>query len=243
MLFARLYNNVGDCMNIVICDDKPEVCYDIEKYIKNNFTCNVFTCTNADDLLQSIEKNKCNIQAVILDIVLSESVNGITVGTEIHKRYPAIKIIFLTGYDDIYYKQIFSDFQPFGFITKPVQYNILNFFLHKIQLEEQNQSKHLEFTADYKECKLPLNEIMYIQSRKRVCEIYAKNRVHRVYLKISALEKELTDSFVRCHQSYIVNPDFVVSADKTQLVLKNGDRVPVSRKYSAITLLFENQPN
>ena len=243
MLLAQLYNSVGDCMNIVICDDKLEVCDEIKKYINNNYECNVFTCTNADELFQAIVKNKGNIQAVILDIVLSESVNGITVGAEIHKKYPATKIIFLTGYDDIYYKEIFSDFQPFGFITKPVQYNILNFFLQKIQLEEQIQGKHLEFTSDYKECKLPLNNIMYIQSRKRICEIYAKDQIHRAYLKISELSKELTDNFIRCHQSYIVNSDFVVSADKTQLILKNGDRVPVSRKYSAITSIFKNKLN
>lgn len=243
LLHTQLYNSVGDCMNMVICDDKPEICHDIEKYIKNNFTCNVFICTNADNLLQTIAKNKGNIQAVILDIVLSASTNGITVGTEIHKKYPDVKIIFLTGYDDIYYKQIFSNFQPFGFITKPVQYNILNFFLLKIQLEEQSRHKCLEFTADYKECKIPLNEIIYIQSRKRVCEIYVNHQVHRAYLKISELEKELNDNFIRCHQSYIVNSDFVVSADKTQLLLKNGDCIPVSRKYSAIALLFENQQN
>lgn len=219
-------------MNIIICDDKLEICQEIDKYINNHFYCKTQICTSAEMLISAVDKLKGDVQAIILDIVLGNGINGIDIAGEIHEKYPLIKIIFLTGYDDVYYKKIFSIFQPFGFITKPIQYNIMNFFLKKIELEEESKSKKLEFISDYKGISLTVNDIVYIQSRKRICEIFTEQRVYKTYLKISDLDKELTESFIRCHQSYIVNLNFTDKLNKNQLILKNGDNIPVSRKYS-----------
>lgn len=219
-------------MNIVICDDNPIICTEISNYLTSHFKCNVKTTTNSAQLLKLIENNKNNIDSLILDIVLNESKNGIEVASEIHKEYPMIKIIFLTGYDNQYYNKIFADFQPFGFIAKPVQYNILNFFMRKIQIETEAHNRQIEFISEYKNCKLPVKEIICIQSRKRICEISTKNHIYSVYAKISDLETQLSESFVRSHQSYLVNLDYVESLNGNRIILKNGDNVPISRKYS-----------
>lgn len=221
-------------MNIAICDDKYEVCRDLSRYIKENFECNVKSCTTAKELVDIVSKAKGDIQALILDIVLSEKENGIEVAAKIHREYPDIKIIFITGYEDDYYKHIFSSFQPYGFISKPIPYNILNFFLQKIKLEE---NRCLNFISQYKERCVSFGEIIYIQSRKRVCEIVTKSEVYKAYLKISDLEKQLGENFTRCHQSFIVNLDFVDKKEKSQLILKNSDIIPISRKYSSLQFL------
>lgn len=119
-------------MNMIVCDNNKAICTEITDYIKNNFQFNIFECYNEIELMNII-KSKKEIEVIILDIVLENNINGIDVATEIHRSFPEIKIIFLTGYDDIYYKDIFSTFQPYGFVSKPIQYNILDFFLKKCQ--------------------------------------------------------------------------------------------------------------
>lgn len=220
-------------MNLIVCDDNAKICDDIKHYITDNFDCNVFSCNNEAELLTLIEADGDNIQAIILDIVLAENVNGIDVGCKIHKDYPDLKIVFLTGFDDLYYEKIFSEFQPYGFITKPIQYNILNFFVKKIELEYTQENKLLEFVSDYKEFKVPMKNIMFLQSKKRICEIVTEKEIFEAYLKISDVEMLLTDSFVRCHQSYIVNFKFAKRLENHQIIMKNNESIPISKKYYA----------
>lgn len=217
-------------MNFIICDDNATICEDIKQYAENNFDCSISICKDEKSLRKLLNKNK-NVQAIIMDIVLENDTNGIDLASKIHCDYPDIKMIFLTAYDDIYYKKIFSNFQPYGFITKPIQYNILNFFLRKISIEHYARNKCIEFVSNYKNYRIAVNDICYIQSRKRICEIVTKQDIFTTYLKISHIEKELTSAFIRCHQSYLVNMGYVSDLCKNQFVLKNGEAVPISKKY------------
>ena len=46
---------------------------------------------------------------------------------------------------------------------------------------------------------------------------------------LSELKEELEDgSFLRCHRSCLVNPDYVPSIEQGDFAMKNGDRVPIS---------------
>lgn len=226
------YNVVGDNMSIVICDDNNAVCKELQAYIQTNFSFDVKYCTNSEELINIVQTSSYNIEAVILDIVLSNNSNGIDIATKIHKQYPQTKIIFITGYDDVYYKQIFSHFQPFGFLSKPVQYNILHFFLKKLESKGQQKDDYLNFTCDYKETKVSYNEIIYIQSKKRVCEITTNKRLYKTYIRLTDLTKNLPSRFIRCHQSFIINTDFIEKVTKDSLMLKNGDIIPISRKFT-----------
>lgn len=217
-------------MNFIICDDNIAICNDIKQYAENNFDCSVSICADEKSLQKQLSKLK-DVHAIIMDIVLENNTNGIDVASKIHAERPEIKVIFLTAYDDIYYKQIFSDFQPYGFITKPIQYNILNFFLRKIYIEYRNKNKCLEFISGYKNRSVAVADICYIQSRKRICEIITPKEIFNTYLKISEVEECLTPDFLRCHQSYIINMSYVSDLRKNQFVLTNGDTVPISKKY------------
>ncbi len=218
-------------MNVIVCDDSNSICIEINNYIKQNFNFNLFLCNNKTELLQTINSCNADIQAIILDIVLENEINGIDVANEIHIQFPNIKIIFLTGYDDMYYDKIFSTFQPYGFIAKPIQYNILNFFLRKLSLAYTQKNKTLDFVSNYKEYKIPVKRINYIQSVKRVCEIITDKETFSAYLKISEIVDLLTEDFIRCHQSYIVNLSYIKSLEKNQFITNNNEFIPISKKY------------
>ena len=226
----KFYNIVGDIMNLIICDDNAAICNDIKQYAENNFDCSASICKDEKSLQKLLIKNQ-DVQAIIMDIVLENDTNGIDLASKIHRDYPDIKMIFLTAYDDIYYKKIFSDFHPYGFITKPIQYNILNFFLRKISIEHNTRHKSIEFVSNYKNYSVAVSDIRYIQSRKRICEIVTQQDVFTTYLKISHIENNLTSAFIRCHQSYLVNMGYVSDLCKNQFVLTNGETVPISKKY------------
>ena len=53
-----------------------------------------------------------------------------------------------------------------------------------------------------------------------------------VYMKMDELEKILPEYFLRCHKSYIVNMNQILSLSSEGIVLESGKKLPVSRaKY------------
>jgi len=79
--------------------------------------------------------------------------------------------------------------------------------------------------------RIPYHDILYIESRNARCIIHRLHHAdYTLYTHLDDLQKELRDKrFLRCHQSYLVNMDQVVSAD-TQFVMSNGDAVSIRQR-------------
>ena len=81
---------------------------------------------------------------------------------------------------------------------------------------------------------IDLNRAAYFESMlKKTVVHYADGEILTVSMPLKELERRINSiSFVRTHQSYIVNLAHVTRALKTKLVLADTD-IPISRKYSA----------
>ena len=50
--------------------------------------------------------------------------------------------------------------------------------------------------------------------------------------RLEELEEQLADTdFVRCHKSYLVNLDEIRRFRRTEFVMRNGERIPISRNF------------
>ena len=168
---------------------------------------------------------------LIIDIVLKDD-NGIFLAEDIQKIQPNIKTIFITGYGNVYYENIYEHIAPQGFLEKPIQYNILNFFIKQAENEYKKKTAKLKISYDFKEYLITIDDILYIQSSKRVCEIITNDKTYRCYKKLSDFPKELPEYFTRCHQSYIVNANYIASFQSGQFTLTSGAIIPISDSYA-----------
>ena len=216
-------------MNILVCDDDFSIANSIAKYIKNKFKHEVFVSINREEALNIIHSG--NIDLLIIDIVLKDD-NGIFLAEDIQKIQPNIKTIFITDYGNVYYENIYEHITPQGFLEKPIQYNILNFFIKQAENEYKKKTAKLKISYDFKEYLITVDDILYIQSSKRVCEIITNDKTYRCYKKLSDFLKELPEYFVRCHQSYIVNTKYIASYQSGQFTLTNGAIIPISDSYA-----------
>lgn len=80
-----------------------------------------------------------------------------------------------------------------------------------------------------------LTNIRYVMSDKRKIVFYLENYESSYYYKLDEVEELLGKSFLRCHQSYIVNMNKIKLFVEGGLLMDNDEFVPVSRKryYSA----------
>ena len=216
-------------MNILVCDDDFSIANSIAEYIKNKFKHEVFVSINREEALNVIHSE--NIDLLIIDIVLKDD-NGIFLAEDIQKDQSNIKIIFITGYGNVYYENIYEHITPQGFLEKPIQYNILNFFIKQAENEYKKKTAKLKISYDFKEYLIAIDDILYIQSSKRVCEIITNDKTYRCYKKLSDFPKELPEYFARCHQSYIVNANYIASFQSGQFTLTNGTIIPISDSYA-----------
>ena len=216
-------------MNILVCDEDFSIANSIAEYIKNKFKHEVFVSINREEALNVIHSE--NIDLLIIDIVLKDD-NGIFLAEDIQKDQSNIKIIFITGYGNVYYENIYEHITPQGFLENPIQYNILNFFIKQAENEYKKKTAKLKISYDFKEYLIAIDDILYIQSSKRVCEIITNDKTYRCYKKLSDFPKELPEYFARCHQSYIVNANYIASFQSGQFTLTNGTIIPISDSYA-----------
>lgn len=80
---------------------------------------------------------------------------------------------------------------------------------------------------------IPYDQIYYIEAREKKIYIRTKQEEYGFYETIENMEKNLPQTFCRCHRSYIVNMDKVISIKASQnlIELQWAMEVPLSRSY------------
>lgn len=227
-------------MRIIICDDDRRYADITAKTIRNAYTAWKVVCTtSSEELMQCLEAGKAD--AVFMDIELG-SENGIAAAEKVTRKYPDMKIIFITSYSQKYCEAIFlqnAQLKPFGYIDKSSDFSVLLKTLNNLRetveggnSEECSDSFLFIKTREGKK-KLPLRDILYIESIVRIAKfVMAGGYSYECYGKMKELAETLPKNFMLCHKSYIINIERI-SGFKSNLVwFENGDEVPVSRTYS-----------
>ena len=73
-------------------------------------------------------------------------------------------------------------------------------------------------------------EICYLESRGHQTFIHLDQKKEVCCDKLSDLEEQMGEQFVRCHQSFLVNMKYIRRIEKESLILENGKRIPISKK-------------
>lgn len=218
-------------MKIVVCDDDKFFvdCFlgDLKRYSeeKEKQFC-IRTFCRADAFLEYIFENDVDI--LFLDILFKdEDKNGIDVAKEVRKRNHKTKIIFLTSAEQ-YAIQGYA-VEASGYFVKPVSYDILCGKLDKLFLELESAVGFAEKT-DQGYVFFDYSEIMYIETENR------KTHIHTIsgdYISVQTMKKQekifCDKRFMRCHSSYIVNFQYIKRIDGTDIFMKNGDRISLSK--------------
>lgn len=92
------------------------------------------------------------------------------------------------------------------------------------------QDKRFMVTDEDGEHIIRASEIYYLESKQRSTDVRTKEKFARCKLSIEEMKEELDRMQFYCpHKSYIVNMDYIQSFDKSVVILKNGEKVKVSR--------------
>lgn len=85
--------------------------------------------------------------------------------------------------------------------------------------------------ADRKQAKLLYREILYLESIGDYVKIHRRQDAPVITReRISSLEEQLPETFLRIHRSFIINTDKIETFSRTEIHI-NGHELPISRTY------------
>lgn len=218
-------------INIAICDDEEKQIHDLIKIVSINMELhginfNIFEFQSGESFIESITKN--NYDIIFLDIEMN-ALNGIETAKIIRKYDKKSIIIFLTAYPDFVFQGY--EVKASNYILKPYTPDKISAVLSSA-LEEITISKDTFYTIQTKSgfSRLNLSDVLYFKSNKRKIIAKLNNNKIEFYEKLDNIEKETPSFFIRVHQSYLVNINFISTLELNQVII-NNESIPVSRKY------------
>lgn len=227
--------------NIAICDDNALFREELKQHLCKNFNGHInktFCYSNGMELMNDIKDFNAAFDVFFLDIDMPE-LNGADTARELRKltNYSDAIIFFVTSYD-ISAKRV-VDFHPFAYISKPIEY--ANFDLKFKEIINLLDESNKLICFNRKNCHLVLDyrRIMHISSENRGSVFYLNNGESKINMSISDIEETLISNpmFARIHSSHIINLKYLEKVTPKFLELKNGTKLPISRKYKDNFLL------
>ena len=217
-------------MRVAICDDNDlerNLLYTLLKkyFSKTSVRCE-FTLYDRGNTLYCDMMEEIGYDIVFLDLFMDDSF-GMNIAQRLREIPYNGKIIFCTASAD-YALESYRVYAS-GYILKPYSLEDIRRTLDRFLPEYQCDSYqiHQKSRIIY----VPLNEILYVESDNTKCILHRTgNRDYTLYKKLGRIEAELDNPrFLRCHQSYLINMDYIREADDVFL-LENGERVLIRKK-------------
>ena len=221
-------------MRLAICDDNDlerDLLYTLlKKYFSETSVRCEFTLYDRGTALYYDVMEDIEYDIIFLDLFMGDSF-GMRIAQKLRDISYKGKIIFCTVSAD-YALESYNVFAS-GYILKPYSLNDIKRTLDRFLPEYQCNSYQVKQKSNI--IYIPLNEIMYVESDNTKCILHrSEDREYILYTKLIQIEAELNDPrFLRCHQSYLVNMNYVREATDVFL-LQNGDNVLIRKKSKKI---------
>lgn len=222
-------------IRIAVCDDDEKACEHLKQRLASKLGAGneafQITCyTNAVQFFYT----PLAFDLIFLDIRMP-NLNGIDLAKRLREKAFEGELIFVT---------MLSDYMPDAFEVEAVDYLLKPVDEARLERALSRSLKHLHarqekglFIQTMNWCRhVKLREIYYCEVINRKIYLHTQKGVLEYYGTIKEVERKTDPDLIRCHRSFLVNPEYLSEYRNGQAVLENGEMVPVSRNYHAMFL-------
>lgn len=218
----------GYIMKIVLCDDDNfyiEQMQDIVKELTPD--ADIYCYTSANDLISS--GNIFDI--AFLDIEMDNGCGGFNAAQYVKTQNDNCVIAFFTNYDS--YAREGYNYRAYRFILKDEGNQMIKHHLSEIVKEYNRLAGKISLIHGSTKVVVSIKDIMYIQMKDHYGDVYLANGEKCLWrTTLSNIVFYLSQfNFERCHNSYVVNMDYVQEKRKNQFILTNGEQITIGRTY------------
>lgn len=227
-------------INAIIIDDEP-LAIDVLKNFSDtiDYLNIVKTFTNPVEAIKFLSENK--IDLIFLDIEMP-MINGVDLVEALNSKP---NIIFTTAFPQ--YAVDGFNLDAVDYLLKPISYKRFLKAINKVSntfdnnsdivipnqiVINSNDNKFIFVKSDYENLKVNIQDIKYIEGLKDYLRINLSNDKFALTLSnfSAIIDKISNPDFIRVHNSYIVNLNYIKSIQKNRILI--GDkRIPISETY------------
>jgi len=223
-------------LKIAICDDEMLYCDELQsllrEYASNAEIQNIEIKTFASGTLLLNNYSAGFYDVIFLDVDMPQ-LSGFETAECIREIDTDVEIVFATHIVN----QIHMGYR-YGakdYLYKPVDYDRLADVMKRVLQERMRKQEVNSYSVELKGggmIFLPLAEVLYFESQKHYIHAIMQHEAHAFRGQLQDVENDLKDKgFVRIHQSYLINKEYVFKDFHEHVILKTGEKIPLSRKY------------
>lgn len=224
-------------MRIAVCDDeqaqRAAVCAQLHAW-RPAYTVESFA--EGEGLLQRIRQG-ARYDLLLLDIALPGK-DGISVGEQIRAYDEDVLLLFLTSHE----QYVFSSFAcgVFDYIMKSAAQERLFAALDRAERLVHKRRHCLTIQTKEGVRRVEVQDLVFVEAYHRHLLLHMRGQTCDTLGKMNALAAQLQPfGFLRCHQGFLVNMQYIQRIEEGIIVTAYGDRVEMSvRKRTECLRLF-----
>ena len=215
-----------------VCDDSEldrTMLEDIVSRLMSDrgLTYDIVTYVSGKELVSGYKNHPYDI--IFLDILM-EDIDGIETGRLIREMDDKVEIVYCTSSRD--FAIAAYDVHAMGYLLKPYETEKIGAVIdYYVQKHPQKNHNYIEVKSRRKSLIIPYKDIIHMESDNKVVYIYTTTHgAVKVYNKLDTFENELSDErFLRCHQSYLVNMQYVAGIVDSDFIMLDDQMIPIRK--------------
>ena len=217
---------------VALCEDEAvergqitDLCQDI--LATQGVEAEIVPFSSADELRQAAEEKRAAFYLYLLDIQM-EGTTGLELAQWLYDQGVRDRVIFITGNPE--YALAGYEAHPLHYLLKPVSRERLEAALGRAL--EKHGAQAVLFQRGGQAVPLLVEEIRYLESLNHGVVVHLGDGEQAFSVPLTEAERLLPAGiFRRCHRSYLVNLTWVERATHAGVLLKDGERLPMSRTF------------
>lgn len=199
---------------------------------------NLTVITEETELLNTVNQKEI-YELIIIGVSLNNN-SDMEIAKSIREHNPKSYLVFLSNLECFYYETF--EVEPFRFFKKPIDWKKFFTMMQIISQRLNHNNQYFYFKKDNIIYKIPFDEILYFESKRRLVNIVTVNGAYTYYDRLDLVENHIVnkcDTFIRIHKSFLVNSKHIIQfeyckvhmSDDHILPISENKRVPIREMY------------
>ena len=217
-------------IKFAICDDEPAMARELAGYLARYLEEHEVTAYSVSNFSsgRALLEAADGFDVIFLDIQMEEP-DGMETARLLRGQGNHSLLVFVT----VLMELVFNAFQveAYDYLTKPLDAARFARTMDRVlQTLEQRTAASIVIQQGSGCEVVPLSDVVYCEVLGRKVYLHkADGTITGYYDRLEQLERRVDGRFFRCHRSYLVNLDHVRGCQAGQVLLSQGERIPVSR--------------
>ena len=220
-------------MNILICGSDSDEIIKLENQLEE--------IGNKEKIKINIDTNICTNQQYIrswmsemYDILFINLNNkeDLCYAKKIRLRDDKVHIILLSENQERIQETF--EIMPATYLVTPVKKEELEHWIKKIREKIEDYRLYITFNYRRKTYHIPYQKIWYLESQRHKIHLVTEKGSYTFYGQLSKIQEQMEhgkETFLRIHQSYLINSRYVYCMDGNLVRTQDGREFPVSGSY------------